>query len=127
LRGALSWLHPYLFLTPRVGTNGAVRVAILPASLADEVGVTSEEVLDDNWHHLAVVFDQTHLSLYVDGWLAGTTETTVFPSDLGVTTQNWLGDSQWVDDDFYMGLMDDFRIYDRALTDGEVRYLAGDR
>ena len=57
--------------------------------------------------------------------------TTLLPKDLGTTTQNWLGRSQWTTatggDSYYKGMMDDFRIYNRALSEGEVRYLAGDR
>jgi len=53
--------------------------------------------------------------------------TAVLPRDLGVTTQNWLGRSQWSGDGYYQGQIDEFRIYDRALTAGEVRYLAGYR
>jgi hypothetical protein len=47
--------------------------------------------------------------------------------DLGVTTQNWLGRSQWTADPFFGGSIDDFHIYNRALSESEVRYLAGDR
>ena len=74
----------------------------------------------------AVVFAAGSLTLYVDGMVAGADETSIYPQDLGVTTNNWLGDSQWEGDDFYDGLLDEFRIYDRALSAGEIRYLAGD-
>jgi hypothetical protein len=53
--------------------------------------------------------------------------TTVLPKDLGVTTQNWLGRSQFAADPYLNGVLDDFRIFDRALSEGEVRYLTGDR
>ena len=93
----------------------------------NEYGVTSGTPLTDGWHHLACVFDADTLTLYVDGWSAGTTTTTIAPKDLGVTTNNWLGDSQWDGDSLYDGLLDEFRIYNRALSAGEIRYLAGDR
>ena len=44
-----------------------------------------------------------------------------------MTNQNWLGRSQWTADAFFTGVLDDFRIYNRALSESEVRYLAGDR
>jgi hypothetical protein len=53
--------------------------------------------------------------------------TTVLPKDLGVTTNNWLGRSIYTADPYFNGAIDDFRIYDRALSEAEVRYLAGDR
>jgi len=67
------------------------------------------------------------IKMYMDGLLVANDTTTVLPTDLGKTTQNWLGRSLWSGDAYYRGLIDEFRIYNRALTEGEVHYLAGDR
>jgi hypothetical protein len=49
---------------------------------------------------------------------------TLHPSDLGVTINNWLGRSTTSASDPYLdALLDDFRIYSRALTDSEVAAL----
>ncbi len=117
----------YLFLCPRVGTNGGVRLAILTPDLDWETGMTSSTALSEGWHHLAGVFDNGTLNLYVDSLLADSVSTETYPMDLGVTTQNWLGRSQFEADAYYEGLMDEVCIYDRALTAGEIRYIAGDR
>ncbi len=129
----------YMFVSPRTGTTGEVRAAIKTQAMNDdetgEAGVTSASPLVDGWHHLVMVMEEGDpnglLTLYVDGWSAGTVETPGMPADLDETTRNWLGQSQWSgddgDDDLYDGLMDEFRIYNRALSEGEVRYLAGDR
>ena len=78
---------------------------------------------------MAAVIDGSAMTLrlYQDGESIGSRPTTVLPKDLGVTNQNWLGRSQWSADGLYQGLIDEFRIYNRALSDGEVRYVAGDR
>ncbi len=117
----------YLFLCPRVGTDNGVRLAILTPDLSGETGLTSNNTLSSGWHHLVGVFDNGTLSLYVDSQLAGSVSTETYPQGLGVTTQNWLGRSQWESDAYFEGLMDEFRVYDRALTAGEVRFLAGDQ
>jgi hypothetical protein len=49
------------------------------------------------------------------------------PQDLGQTTQNWLGRSQYEDDAYFSGYLADLSIYSRALSPAEIRYLAGDR
>ncbi|UCD52898.1 MAG: hypothetical protein JSW27_09710, partial [Phycisphaerales bacterium] len=66
-------------------------------------------------------------SLYVDGALADSGETATLPKDLGTPTQNWLGRSQYAADGYFTGSLADLAIYNRALSAGEVRYLAGDR
>jgi hypothetical protein len=67
------------------------------------------------------------MKLYLDGEKVGEAATTLLPKDLGNTTQNWLGRSQYVADAYFFGLLDEFRIYNRALSPAEIRYLAGDR
>ncbi|OHB66103.1 MAG: hypothetical protein A2Y77_03220 [Planctomycetes bacterium RBG_13_62_9] len=118
----------YVFLTPRQGTTGATRCAIRTAAI-DEQGANGPVTLPTGWHHMAVVFDDAamRIRLYVDGVEVASGATVLLPKDMGVTTQNWLGRSQWTDDGYYTGSLDDFRIYSRPLSEGEVRYLAGDR
>jgi hypothetical protein len=81
------------------------------------------------WHHVAVVIDgaSMEVKVYLDGDVVASGLTEVLPKDLGKTTQNWLGRSQFAADGYYKGLLDEFRIYNRALSAGEIRYLAGDR
>jgi hypothetical protein len=121
----------YLFLSPRQGTNGAMRTAITINSNATgaEQAVNGPITLPGGWHHVAVVLDDAamRIRLYMDGVEVGSNTTTLLPKDMGVTTQNWLGRSQWSGDAYFTGSIDDFRIYSRPLSGGEVLYLAGDR
>ena len=98
--------------------------------MAEKRFVAAPRALPTGWHHTAVVIDGTTMTatLYLDGGaVAGTSSVAVLPKDLGVTTQNWIGRSQFTADAFFNGTVDDFRIYNRALSAAEVRYLAGDR
>jgi len=116
-----------MFLTPDTG-GGDVRFAIRTATVGEQL-VTGSNALGTGWHHVAVVIDAASMTLrlYQDGSLVDTGATTLLPKDLGTTTQIWLGRSQFTADPFYNGAIDDFRIYNRALSESEVRYLAGDR
>ncbi len=116
----------YMFLTPSTNTS-TFRFAIRTAAVGEQV-VEMAPILPTGWHHVAVSINSATnvMTLYLDGTPGGTGVTTLLPKDMGVTTQNWLGKSQWPDP-FYNGQTDDFRIYNRVLSDGEVRYLAGDR
>jgi hypothetical protein len=119
----------YMFLCPRTTASGPIRFAITNAGGGSESQLNASSSLPTGWHHVAIVIDSATMTmrLQVDGTVVATGATTVLPKDLGNTTQNWLGRSQYEADSYYGGMIDDFRIYNRALSEGEVRYLAGDR
>jgi hypothetical protein len=117
----------YMYLTPYAGSN--TRFAITTSAGAGESGVTAPHGKSNGWHHLAIVIDADAMTLrlYDDGTMVRSGATTLLPKDLGTTTQNWLGRSEYTTDPYFNGALNDLRIYNRALSDGEVRYLAGDR
>jgi autotransporter-associated beta strand protein len=114
----------YMFLSPFNG-SGVVRYAILTPSSGGEQGINSPLALSTGvWHHLAVTLSGTTGVLYIDGKAVGTNSSmTLEPSALGSTTQNYIGKSQWNDPNL-TGSVDDFRIYTRALSGGEVAALS---
>jgi hypothetical protein len=77
-------------------------------------------VSDDRWHHIAYVYDQAGATtLYIDGMPAGSQMTTR-PWSWDPAQQIEIGRSH---DGFWRafnGAMDDFRIYNRMLTDLEI-------
>jgi hypothetical protein len=118
-----------MFLTPRTDTAGPMRFAITITSYNDEDQTTAPRTLPSGWHHVAVTLDADNNihSLYLDGELvAQNTNARYTPSSLGVTTQNWLGRSQYPADAYFNGSLDDFRIYDRALAASQVKDLYND-
>jgi len=119
----------YMFLTPRQGTSGAMRFAITTTGNTAESAVTAPLPLAAGWHHVAVVIDgqAKTMQLWLDGEVVADGPTAAVPADLGNTTRNWLGRSQFDADGYFGGELDEFRIYNRALSVAEVRYLAGDR
>lgn len=114
----------YMMLTPR-NSAGMVRYAI------STVHGYNEQVIDGTaslptgrWVHVAVTLSGTVGTLYIDGAVAGTnTQMTLAPFDLGETTQNWLGRSQFPNDPDLQGRVDDFRLYSGALGIAEIASL----
>ena len=79
----------------------------------------------DYWIHVAVTKEGNVGKLYVNGELVGSNANmTLSPADLGSTTQNWIGKSQFSGDPNFVGSVDEFRIYNRALSLQELRELA---
>jgi hypothetical protein len=115
-----------MFLTPKNGANGKLRFAIKNNGSSEQI-IDGQSVLPTGgWHHVAVTLNGSVGTLYVDGAQVGSnTSMTIKPSDLGATTQNWIGRSQYAADPYLDGRVDDFRIYNQALSAGEIAALAG--
>jgi len=121
--------NAYMFLTPRVSDDGVMRFAMTNLDNTGEDMVNGNATLPAGWHHVAVTISSSDMTmrLYMNGTLLDSATTRILPRDIGVADQSWLGRSQWTADAFFFGALDNFRIYDRALTEGEIRYLAGER
>jgi regulation of enolase protein 1 (concanavalin A-like superfamily) len=79
--------------------------------------------IESGWQHVAVTIDADAgtIILYYNGEeLARNTTAILLPKDLGNTTNNWLGRSHDPENSYYLGSMDDFRIYNYALTADEI-------
>jgi hypothetical protein len=118
----------YMFLAPRQTATGPLTFAIRTAAVTEK-RFLGPGPLATGWHHIAVTIESATMTakLFLDGEIVADSSVAVLPKDLGVTTQNWLARSQFTADAYYMGSLDEFRIYSRALSAAEVRYLAGDR
>ena len=109
----------YLFMTPNSGSSD-LRAAIKNGG--GEQVVSTTRLATGEQKHIVWSYDHdsTTARLYVDGVLAASnTGITISPADLGNTTQNYIGKSQWPDPLFY-GNINEFRIYDGALSAEEV-------
>ncbi len=83
-------------------------------------------LLDKKWHHVAATYDNTAISLYIDGRLDSSKLATGFmtPSAFPVC----IGANCATKRDRFTGLLDDIRIYNYALSESEITALcAGQR
>ncbi|MFE2754087.1 beta-L-arabinofuranosidase domain-containing protein [Actinosynnema sp. NPDC059335] len=111
-----------MFLTPRAGVTGNVpRFAITVGGSGQEQRIDGTSALPTNrWVHLAVTLAGRTGTLYVDGRPAGTNANmTLNPSHLGNPGNRWIGRSQY-GDPFLDATVDEFHVFDRALTEAEV-------
>ncbi|MFF0824504.1 beta-L-arabinofuranosidase domain-containing protein [Micromonospora haikouensis] len=114
-----------MFLTPRAGTTGNVpRFAITVGGSGGEQRIDGTAALPTNqWVHLAVTLTQNTGTLYVNGQQAGrNTAMTLSPANLGNPGNRWIGRSQY-GDPYLDATVDEFQIFDRALSQSEVQSL----
>jgi hypothetical protein len=112
----------------RQNGNGLVLMQNIDGSLEMKTSqaaqdLTTSNVSDDKWHHVAVTFDQSaggQSAIYIDGQLVG--------SGANVNPWSWqpgqeieLGLSHNTNSfQAFSGFLDDVRVYNRALADTEV-------
>jgi hypothetical protein len=76
----------------------------------------------DEWHHVAGTFDGANINLYVDGVLDINVTTT---EPIGANEANVLiGENPESAGRYWDGLIDEVVIYNRALSDAEIAFLA---
>ncbi|MFF5187731.1 family 43 glycosylhydrolase [Streptomyces sp. NPDC000345] len=139
-KGGSSWqwlfgLGPdsdkYLFASP---SNGSSKLysAITKASWSAESKLTAgSQLTAGQWRHVTVTLDGSTgtMILYVDGIEAARAAgVTIKPSELYDADKDYsgyIGRSLYSADPYFGGEVDDFRIYDRALSAAEVMELSG--
>jgi DUF1680 family protein len=114
----------YLFLAASTGANTGPRFGITTGGSGGEQRINATQPLPTGkWTHLAVTLADGTGTLYVDGVpVAANPAMTLTPASLGATTNNWIGRSQF-GDPYLNAAVDEFQIFDRALTAAEVQAL----
>jgi hypothetical protein len=119
----------YMFLTPTSGDTKMPRFGIDINGNGQEVGIDSRVTLPvGEWHHVAVVLGPSGGTLNIEGLQVGENASIPLrPADLGNTPNNFIGRSQVAADPYLNGSIDEFRVYNRALSPGEVQTLYTNR
>jgi hypothetical protein len=115
----------YLFLTPRAtsSSSGLPRAAFSSTGPPGELQTNGTALLPAGMYHFAVVVDDANdeMSLFIDGTRSSLV---AFPmrtlseiSDVNC----WLGRSQFTSDQYFAGTFDEFRIYNVALNQAQLR------
>ncbi len=112
----------YMFLTPKSG-DGTMRFAITTASGTGEEILDTDALPTGQWVNVAVTLDGNTGILYVNGKATVAGRIVTNPSDVN-STVNYIGKSQYSSDPLFSGMIDDFRIYDYALSSAEMTKVA---
>jgi predicted MPP superfamily phosphohydrolase len=107
----IPWGANWLVTGP---SDGSLMTELKGTGRWDRPLVSGSIITDDSWHHIGLVWDGSNRTLYVDD-VAVTTDT---QNDLGSTNGGlYVGADRILDaGSFFSGLIDDVRIYNRAIT-----------
>lgn len=85
---------------------------------------TSEGDYTD-WKNLTVVYEQSSAKIYVDGKLVAVDNSTIdIASLMTADARTWIGHANWGNGEGFSGMIDDFKIYNRALSKSEIKDIA---
>jgi len=110
-----------MFFTPRTSDTNTPRFAITTGGNISEQRITSNNaMLVNTWYNFSITLNGSTGTMYRNSVIDATNlSTTLTPSSLGNTNQNYLGRSQY-SDPYFQGQVSNMQIYNRALTASEV-------
>ena len=121
---------------PQNTANDTVYMALFMKNLGSKLGLTStkdgfstaQQVTADTlptgtWKHVAAVLSAGAVTLYIDGTATSMVNPFLPPQELGTLDYAFLGKSQFSSDPYLDAQIDEFRVYNRALSASEVQAL----
>jgi len=113
----------YMYLSPNSAGVGNMRFGISIGSWQQEQGLNVPQLPNNSWKHVAVTLGSSGVRIYVDGVMVGeNTGITLNPTDFG-PVKNYIGRSQFNSDSYFIGRIDDFRIYNYELPPEQITSL----
>jgi len=90
---------------------------------------TSHKITTDRWHHIAAIYQNSEVKLYVDGIRVGTAAA-INPAE--ITTPTLIGamysdDTPDVPENYFHGWIEEVRLWKTAITEEQLRFLMNQR
>jgi len=120
--GIIGWGDPATGnITTLQGTANLLKLGanstIINSWSNGELMVTSANLADGKWHHIAATYDGTNRKIYVDGAVAGQDN----PGDNNVTNKANITIGRTDNNDYFNGNMDEVRVWNIARTESQIR------
>lgn len=118
-----KWSSSYMYLTPRNNGTNCLRFGISNNGFLNENGVDGCSSLPAGvWKHVAVTISGKVGVIYLNGIENGrNSNLDVDMALLANSFNNFIGNSRGDNNNATTGQFDDFRIYDRALSQSEIK------
>ena len=120
-----TWMGVHYMFMTSARDDDFSRAAICTNNTTDpwatETGVNGTEYDDGVKHHMVAAVDDTQITFFIDGELVGTAPLSVNNNLASVSNElAFLGKGGYMNDPEWNGTIQEFRIYDKVLNQGEV-------
>lgn len=106
------------------GATGNIRAGIWSGGQLESLHSNAGTVTPNTWTFFSITYDDTNFNIYVNGRLATTTPSSGNGIDTPANRDLVIGVLAWDKSSYnFNGSIDDLRVYNRALSDGEVESL----
>ncbi|MCZ6506569.1 MAG: FG-GAP-like repeat-containing protein, partial [Acidobacteria bacterium] len=123
--GTAESAHYFMLSTIDSGGPTRLRFRLKTGGVTSTLIASSGDLVEGQWAHAAAVYDGAEMILYLDGSPVGSTGKSGALS-LDDTVPVWIGGSPGgASEKPWDGILDDVRIYDRALSEAEIQSLPG--
>jgi hypothetical protein len=95
---------------------------VIATDLGNPIGQSSKLLSTNTWYYLAMVYDGSHVTLYIDGAYDSSVATTGLINWAGTIRNLYIGSTYTAGGAKFKGIIDEVRICNRALTDTEIAY-----
>jgi len=104
--------------------GGKVRVSIGDGTNRAEFSYVGPSLADGGWHHIVLVVDRNtqQMKAFIDGEWTGDTADTSAVGAINPAENLIIGKRSQINSYYLNGTIDEVRIYNRALSEEEIRY-----
>jgi hypothetical protein len=107
------------------GDNGRMSFSLSTLRSGWQDYLSDDNISLDVWNHVAGTYKPGDLRLYIDGKLARNVTTNIVGNLFLMKGDLFIGaEHSYPNAEFFKGMIDEIRIYDRALSEAEISALA---
>lgn len=103
--------------------NGKLGLSTTKDGFGSAIQVMTDAIATGVWKHVAIVLASSGGTIYTDGVASNMVGSILTPQAIGAIDYAFIGRSQFTADPFIDAEIDEFRVYNRALSAAEVQAL----